>query len=125
MNKDRSLQGLIDSGYGNTDSLKRLFDFREWLIELREDGANRYRVRRNGEHKTREDGTPVLGPFTLAIRKKILESLIELQNDIGERLIAEAELDVIRDIWRRDQVIQSCRDALSATISSPIEKKAA
>ena len=125
VNKDRSLQGLIDSGYGNTDSLKRLFDFREWLIELREDGANRYRVRRNGEHKTREDGTPVLGPFTLAIRKKILESLIELQNDIGERLITEAELDVIRDIWRRDQVIQSCRDALSATISSPIEKKAA
>lgn len=125
VNKDRSLQGLIDSGYGNTDSLKRLFDFREWLIELREDGANRYRVRRNGERKTREDGTPVLGPFTLAIRKKILESLIELQNDIGERLIAEAELDVIHDIWRIDQVIQSCRDALSATISSPIEKKAA
>lgn len=125
VNKDRSLQGLIDSGYGNTDSLKRLFDFREWLIELRENGVNRHRVRRNGEQKTREDGTPVLGPFTLAIREEILESLKELQNDIGEPLITEAELDVIHDIWRRDQVIQSCRDDLSATISSPIEEKAA
>lgn len=125
VNKDRSLQGLIDSGYGNTDSLKRLFDFREWLVELREEGANRHRVRRNGQQKTREDGTPVLGPFTLAIRKKILGRLIELQNDIGVCLITEAELNVIRDIWHRDQVIQSCRDDLSATISSPIEEKAA
>ena len=56
--KDRSLRGLIESGHEDADEFSQLFDFREWLIELRENDANRQRVRRDGNSKSRADGSP-------------------------------------------------------------------
>ena len=121
VNKDRSLRGLIDSGHDDADFFETLYDFREWLMELREDDSNRERVRRNGMSKKRADGTLVFGPFTLDVRKQILDRLKELGQNVGQDLITESELDIIHDIWRRDRVVQSCRDELRGAVSSRIE----
>ena len=59
--KDRSLRGLIDSGHEDAFFLRKLHDFRDWLVELREDSANRQRVRRDGNVRSRVDGSRVLG----------------------------------------------------------------
>lgn len=115
VNKDRSLQGLINSGHQRADYFEKLFDFREWLVDLRENESNRLRVRRNGVVKLREDGSRVLGPFKLDVRREILDRLRALQNELGEHLISRSEIRIIEDIWRRDQVHEDCREALRKT----------
>ena len=50
--KDKSLRGLIDSGHEDEEKLEALADFREWLIELREDDGNRMTVRRDGKRSS-------------------------------------------------------------------------
>ena len=114
--KDRSLRGLIDSGYADTARMEALFDFREWLIELRENNENRSRVRRDGFEKRRADGSLVYGPFTLKVRKQILERLRELEEKIGESLILPGEIAFIEDIWWRDSVCEDARLALDRRI---------
>ena len=123
--KDRSLQGLIDSGHEDAEVFSRLFDFREWLIELREANENRQRVRRDGNSKSRADGTLVMGPFTLEIREKILSQLKELQEDTGQVLISRSEIEVIEDIWRRDQVREDSRTALHDAFAPEIKEDSA
>ena len=110
--KDRSMRGLITSGHEDGAVLKRLFDFREWLVELREEDGNRQKVRRDGNTKSRADGSRVLGPFTLEVRSKILRRLKELEVQTGWPLISESEQEIIEDIWRRDLILEDCRDAL-------------
>ena len=117
VSKDRSLRGLIDSGHEDAEVFARLFDFRERLVQLREDDANRQRVRRDGNLKSRADGTPVMGPFKLDVRKRILSELQALEQETAQQLITESELDVIEDIWRRDQVRQDSRAALHDAIT--------
>ena len=114
--KDRSLRGIIESGHPDENSFEAMADFREWLIALREDPRNRLAVRRDGRCKLREDGSPVLGPFTLAVRQKILDRLQLLEVQVGETLILPAELEVIDDVWRRDRVQEAGRQALLATV---------
>ena len=114
--KDRSLRGIIESGHPDENSFEAMADFREWLIALREDPRNRLAVRRDGRCKLREDGSPVLGPFTLAVRQKILDRLQLLEVQVGETLILPAELEVIDDVWRRDRVREAGRQALLATV---------
>ncbi len=116
--KDRSLRGVIDSGHEDAQALAYLFDYREWLIRMREDDSNRQPTRRDGNSKSRADGTRVMGPFTLNVRKKILQKLRILENDTGRKLISESEIDVIRDIWRRDQVREDCRVSLDDALTS-------
>ena len=110
--KDRSLRGLIASGAEDARGLEALSDFREWLIELREADENRLPVRRSGATRRRADGTRVLGPFRLDVRKRILERLRELESRLGRPLIERAEMDCIEDIWRRDEITESGRLAL-------------
>ena len=116
--KDRSLWGLIESGHEDADIFERLFDFREWLVALRENDANRQRVRRDGHAKSRADGSLVMGPFTLAIRRKILDALIALEQETGQNLISVAEREVIDDIWRRDEAQEECRTALRQAVDA-------
>jgi len=116
--KDRSLKGLINSGHDDTVFFEALYDFREWLIELREDDSKRQSVRRNGISKVRADGTLVLGPFTIDVRKQILNRLLELEKDLGECLITTPELEFIYDIWRKDEVTLLCRDELHNAVSA-------
>ena len=115
--KDRSMRGTIDSGHEDAVNLEKLFDFREWLITLREDDGNRQRVRRDGNAKTRLDGSRVLGPFTLEIRKRILDGLKMLEAETGWSLVSQSECEVIEDIWRHDRVIETCRTALDDSFS--------
>ncbi len=119
--KDRSLRGLIDSGHAEADRMEALFDFREWLITLREDNANRLPVRRNGNARYRDDGSRVFGPFTLAVRREILEKLHALEQRIGEPLILPAEIDSIEDIWWRDEIREDARQALDRSMSETVE----
>lgn len=110
--KDRSLRGLIDSGHGDTIKMEALFDFREWLLELREDPTNRLAVRRDGFVKERIDGSIVYGPFTMQVRQTILQRLKFLETRLNESLISPAEIDAIEDVWWRDRIRARARNSL-------------
>ena len=115
--KDRSMRGMIDSGHPEQEKLEMLFDFRVELMELREDNENRLPVRRNGRTKIRDDGTRVYGPFKLEVRREILNRLQNLESQIGERLVSQSELEVIKDIWWRDRIREDGRLALIKKLS--------
>ena len=114
--KDKSMRGLIDAGHEDEEKLEALADFREWLLELREDNANRLPVRRDGRTKFRYDGTRVFGPFKLEVREAILGRLRELEAEIGEELLLLGEMEMIEDIWRRDRICEDGRLALLAAV---------
>ena len=122
VNKDKSLRGLIDSGHEDAELFEHLFEFREWLIELRENEANRSPVRRDGNPKTRADGSRVMGPFTLEIRQHVLHRLKALEQETGQELISRAEVEIIEDIWRRDTIREEGRLALLASLGRPSSK---
>lgn len=115
--KDRSLRGLIDSGHEEGASLSQFYDFREWLVELREDDRNRLPVRRDGNVRQRADGSRVFGPFTLPVRRQILRRLQSLQREVGETLISQAEIECIEDVWWRDEISEAGRVALQNAVA--------
>ncbi len=111
--KDKSMLGSIASGKADeTEKLEALLDFRNWLVELRDDSDNRMDVRRDGSMKIGEDGTQTYGPFKMEVRKGILAKLRELEAEVGNRLISSAEVEYIEDIWRRDTIKEDGRNAL-------------
>ena len=118
--KDRSLRGLIDSGHAEAEKMEALFDFREWLITLRENSVNRLPVRRNGNAKNREDGSLVFGPFRLEVRREILKQLHALETRIGTQLISPAEMESIEDVWWRDEIREDARQALDSKLSDTV-----
>ena len=115
--KDRSLRGLIDSGHEEARYLTSLYDFREWLIQLREDDSNRLPVRRDGNPRQRSDGSQVFGPFTLAVRRMILKRLCALQENAGVPLITPAEIESVEDVWWRDEITEAGRLALQQSVA--------
>ena len=116
--KDRSLRGLIDSGHEEAESMESLSDFREWLVALREDDGNRMPVRRDGSTRDRSDGSSVLGPFSLEVRKTILDRLLTLQKRMGQVLILPAEIESIHDVWWRDEIAEAGRQALKRSVQA-------
>jgi len=110
--KDKSLRGLIDAGHADEAKFEKLAHFRDWLIKLRENEKNRMPVRRNGTTKIRRDGSRVFGPFSFEVRKKILEELLALSENLGEVLIFPSEIEVIEEIWRTDKIREMGRQAL-------------
>lgn len=116
INKDRSLGGLIDSGY----AFEALQDFREWLLELREKDINRLPFRRNLRSEFREDGSRVRGPFKMEIRRKIRKELKVLEKETGRIFLSRGEERIIDDIWRVDEAQYSCQDALARKIGAPV-----
>ena len=62
VNKDKSMGGLIDSGF---EEFEPLLEFRNWLIELRENTDNRMPIRRNGRAEFRSNGNRIYGPCLL------------------------------------------------------------
>lgn len=90
--QDRAMQRMIEQGY---NSLIPLLDFKNWLMQIRDDQAFRCPRRRNGQ--------PGLGPFTLAAREKILEELLEAQDQTRFQLITEEEIGAIEDLWELDK----------------------
>ncbi|MGY6130036.1 DNA phosphorothioation system sulfurtransferase DndC (plasmid) [Paraburkholderia strydomiana] len=97
--KDRSLQGYIDSG---NHEYKPLVDFRDWLKSIRNDPQRRQAMRRNGRLTFDATGRHIPGPFTIQARKEILEQLLVTQDLFGSQIISKAELDFIYDTWAKE-----------------------
>jgi DNA sulfur modification protein DndC len=96
--KDRSMEGLIDSGF---EHLEPLLEFRDWLQSIRDHRDYRQTERRNGE--------PGVGPFTIEARRKILDRLLSVQESVRFQLISEEEIARIHSIWAEDAVIAANR----------------
>ncbi len=105
--KDKSMDGLIESGY---QYLEDLADFREWLIDIRDVPENRLPFSRRWQVRKRENGTIMPGPFTIELRKKILDKLLNMQIETKMDLISEDEIDEIKRIWKRDELVLNCLD---------------
>lgn len=97
--KDKSLQGFIDSG---SHHFKPLVEFRDWLKSIRNNPEMRQAYRRNGRLAFDATGKHIPGPFTVQARKLILDNLLRVQEEFGGRLITEAELDLIYQCWTTD-----------------------
>jgi len=107
--EDKSLQNFINKSVGEEKRILTLLrDFRNKLLEMREDSTLRDSKRRNGTVYRKADGTLGLGPFTLDARRKILEGLLDLENQTGLELISIGELKVIDRMWDEEGDL-SCR----------------
>jgi len=97
--KDRSLQGFIKCG---NDRLRPLVEFRDWLKSIRNNPYMRQVYRRNGRLTFDASGKHIPGPFTVQARKQILDYLLRVQEEYGDRLITDAEIDLIYRCWEAD-----------------------
>lgn len=98
---DSSMKGLIDTGYLH---LKPLYDFRNWLLETRDDQKNRLPFNRKGQTRYR-NGNLVFGPYRIEYRQRVLEELLNVQNTIGSDLITKDEISFIHEQWEQDVVL--------------------
>ncbi len=94
--KDKSLQGFIDAG---KHQYKPLVDFRDMLRDIRNKSEYRQAYRRNGRLTFDLSGKHIPGPFTIQARKVMLEKRLKVQEEFGEKLISERELDLIYQHW--------------------------
>ncbi len=99
VNKDKSMEGLIDNG---EEWMQPLADIRNFLIETR-DNPEKYRQRE------RRDGTVherFWGPYTFETRVEILKRILKAQKLIeaseGIELITHQEMVLIQYYWFRD-----------------------
>jgi len=97
--KDKSLQGFIDSGQ---HAYKPLVAFRDWLVDIRNDPTRRSAIRRNGRLTFDLSGKHIPGPFTIQARREILERLLQVQKEFGAPLISNEEVDLIHKLWAED-----------------------
>jgi DNA sulfur modification protein DndC len=97
--KDKSLQGFVDSGQHH---FKPLIDFRDWIKSIRNNMEMRQAVRRNGKISFDSSGRHVPGPFTIQTRREILKRLLKVQEEFGSELINELELAEIQRLWSED-----------------------
>lgn len=97
--KDKSLQGFVDSGQ---HVYKPLIAFRDWLASIRNDPTKRSAIRRNGRLTFDVSGKHIPGPFTVQARQEILERLLATQAEFGAKLISDEELDLIHKYWAMD-----------------------
>mgnify|MGYP000010219638 CR=1 FL=1 len=100
VDKDKSLQGFIDNGF---EHLEPLAEFRDWLQAYSRDFDNRMNQRRNGQEG--------VGPFTPECRRLILERLLEVQEEVGLKLISDAEIARIKSIWSEDECLSALNTA--------------
>jgi len=90
--KDKSLQGFVDAGF---EEFGPLIDFREWLVQIRNDLERRMARRRDGRVSVMTNGALVPGPFIPSTRREILERLHHLQATVGFQLISLEEIEII------------------------------
>jgi len=117
--KDRSMEGLVDAGY---EDMEPLLEFRGWLAEFRNQHENRMMERRNGQVTFMASGAPVPGPFTFAARRILLERLLALQEQVNRRLISLEEIEHIKRIWAEDAITDAGRRAVHLAIVQDNEK---
>jgi len=103
VDRDRSMESLIESG---KDHLAPLLELRDYLKDLRDAPGARYDERRNGTTPRRRGTSEIMtntGPFTHAIRKEILRRVLAAQKDAGISLIEGDELTLIQEIWNKEE----------------------
>lgn len=100
VNKDKSLQGFVDVG---KTEYQTLIEFRDWLVEIRNMPDYRQVERRNGT-VTIKQGKHIPGPFTVEARQMILQRLLEVQTAYGSELISQEEIELIKQIWAQDLI---------------------
>jgi len=69
------------------------------LRDIRNKPEYRQGYRRNGRLTFDLNGSHIPGPFTIQARKMILDTLLKVQEEFGEALISERELDLIYQHW--------------------------
>ena len=106
--KDKSLSGFVDSGF---DQFMPLLEFRDWLVEIRNDPTRRLARRRNGRVTITKKGVFVPGPFNVATRREILNRLLALQAQLEMVLIDQSEIERIRELWVEDVIVSAERNA--------------
>jgi DNA sulfur modification protein DndC len=94
--KDRSLEGFIDSGFVE---FAPLVAFRDLIAAWRNDPEKRQARRRNGTVTVTARGTYIPGPFTPKARRELLERLLALQEKVQQPLISSEEVARIHEIW--------------------------
>ena len=99
--KDKSLTGFVDVGFKR---FTPLLEFRDWLIEIRDDPARRLARRRNGTINITANGDYIPGPFNIPTRQEILKRLLSVQSQSGMSLIHESEIKRIKELWVEDVV---------------------
>jgi DNA sulfur modification protein DndC len=90
--QDKSVESMIANGHND---LSELFQFRNWLVQTRNDKQYRATIRRNGH--------PGLGPITIKGRQLILKKLLRAEAKSGLKLIDEEEINRIRELWKLDK----------------------
>lgn len=106
VDKDKSLMGFVEAGYGE---FTPLIDFRDWLASIRNDPDRRLARRRNGKLTVTNDGVFIPGPFTLETRQEVLDRVLALQKEMKNKLIEDAEVVRIREIWAEDASVFATR----------------
>lgn len=109
--EDKSLQNFINKANDKKEKeiLISLRNFRNRLLEMREDNDLRDTKRRNGSVYKKSDGSFGRGPFTLEARRMILKELLELEEKTGLKLITDSELKVIDKMWDEEGDL-TCRN---------------
>lgn len=97
--EDKSLKNFIDKG---ESSLIPLRDFRNWLLDIRNNPEYRDRRRRNGSVYENKDGELGFGSFSMKGRYEILKKLLELEVSTGMNLITIDELRTIDKMWENE-----------------------
>ena len=99
VNKDKSMEGLIDNG---EEWMQPLADIRNFLIETR-DNPEKYRQRERRDGSVHER---FWGPYTFDTRVEILRRILKAQKLIeaseGIELITHQEMVLIQYYWFRD-----------------------
>lgn len=104
VNKDKSMEGLIENG---EEWMQPLSEIRDFLVETRDTPEiYRDRRRRNGEIKEN-----IWGPYLFETRVEILRRVLKAQKDIqseeGAELITQQELVLIQYHWFRDSFFET------------------
>jgi len=108
--KDRSLEGFVESGYSE---FTPLLDFRDWLVTIRNEKERRQARRRDGRITITSNGTFIPGPFTLQTRTEIYKRLRSLELEVNQELISKDEIDLIHQIWSEEASAQQAGQSLS------------
>lgn len=104
VNKDKSMEGLIENG---EEWMQPLSEIRDFLVETR-DNPEKYRDRRRRNGEIKEN---IWGPYLFETRAEILRRILKAQRDIqheeGAELITQQELVLIQYHWFRDSFFET------------------
>ncbi|MGA2608685.1 MAG: DNA phosphorothioation system sulfurtransferase DndC [Terriglobia bacterium] len=90
VDRDRASEGLLASG---DERMEKLMEFRETLLFFRDPA--------NGKRDTRRmNGNQGPGPLLISARRELLTKLLDLQEEVGLKLISPEELLLIQQMWK-------------------------